>query len=605
MGLNMSQEIINNGESGLVVRSKINNMFTESYTTLSQKQDMLTSASSVSVSSIYSASIATSSGIDLDAIGKQMTQGGLWAPNEVPLLILLGQSNQDGRGIRTDVRDLNAYPWGTGTSAQVRMYVKQITRNPASSAVNHIDNGDWTDFDGTNTMVVSPQAANNGCGAELNISVLWAKSVFPLTNKPLHIIKVAIGGTPLASVAGGADTNWSPTSGQIWQMTIKDVIKPAIKKLLVAGKVPVCVGVHWGQGESDTDTAPKADAYFQNLTNFINRVRTETGFPTAKFLIMGLSNYSSSALWNTVKQAQRDVALSSPRTFLIPTDGSNGFAPCQRYMVGVQAGDIHLTAIGLSQHGVDIFNNLDIPGVKYQAPDAVCLVAADLKNNEAIPTTKIVSEVYGGAILAQAALTTDIGYIQSMSWFADPSQTARPGVGSVPSPRFRIPALDGSSDQEIIFQMAHNGETNTKPGVVLRGAHTTPVSAFDNTDFDKGLLIQVRNGGGQLTIFNRTSAWNALSGSPLTITPTPPVNSLNWYRIRLIGSTLTIDTTSASIPNEASWNNKYSLTDPQVTSATTFPTSGNTYFTLYNGQMLSAGPYSANCHFPVLIANAL
>jgi hypothetical protein len=133
----------------------------------------------------------------------------------VPIIIMLGQSNCDGRGVTTDMPHFGQYNWQpTITEARggftinsssaivaynaslvgaisqfppvalkkeipVRIYNKRLTRTPGNTTTNNVINGAWEDYTGLNNVVVSPQTTNLGMGSEIQIAYNWATDIFP------------------------------------------------------------------------------------------------------------------------------------------------------------------------------------------------------------------------------------------------------------------------------------------------------------------------------------------------------------------------------------------------------------------------------------------
>jgi hypothetical protein len=517
-----------------------------------------------------------------------------WKPNEVPVLIMLGQSNCDGRGVLADAPILQGTTW----NGEVKIFNKSITRNPANSAVNRVDNGSWVNLDYDHLMVVSP-AGTQGFGSELPLALSW-KNTYPGT--PLYIIKCAIGGTPLASRGGGSDTDWSSNSGQIWDLAYNWVVRPALKSLLASGKIPKCVGVTWIQGETDADgtgTLAQAQAYETNLRDLItNRIRGKLGFPNAKVLISGLHTYNYT--WGSyIKNAQINVCEGANKLdncVLLRSDGSDGSLRWVRYMSNVRAGDQHYTPQGYISMANAIFKNLDLPGSNYSSIYDFELVAANISD---IPTSQIESVgLLGPLAIGNYPLAT--GTTKSITWVRDPGYldrlngtTGLPDATIQPAPRIKILPLVGATDQEIIFQLAHDADGSTKPGVVMRGSW----SNVGANDVSTGYLVQVRNGGTQLTIFKRVSnAWVALGASPVTPSQSPTTGNLYWYKVTLIGQTLTV----YNSPDGITWTQQFQVTDSTYAS-------GDTWFTMYNGLADKAGtvPAITHAHFPVLLARKL
>lgn len=531
----------------------------------------------------------------------------LYASDEVPLFIIMGQSNADGRGIKSDVPDMASFTF----EDRVRIFQKPIKRKPGSAKVNHVNDGHWEDYNGSNGMIVSPQTNKlaTSCGLELSSAYLWATRIYPKINTPLHIIKCAIGDTSLANDNKGTDTNWSDLPGQMWELAFIYTIRPAITQLLCDGKKPRLVGIFWGQGEHDGSLDELAQQYEDNLRHLLDNMRNDLGFSSAPVMIMGLSGYNDDKdSWKQVKQAQKKVTDQIENTFLITTDGSDSFNPTNRYHDGAKAGAgaIHYTAIGLASIAENTFLHYQSPGVVYdQYVNDFELIANASSAYELINLADSQIELAPeGGVFQKFSVKTNTGVIQSYTWLADASPL-RSAIDSSPAPRFRLKKFDDVEDQEIIFSMAHDGNSDTKPGLVIRGSHATEGTVKGS--FESGILIQVREGGRKLTVKLITkSGFPDQEGSPVAM-PKGIINGqLVWYRIKIVKKILTIDINNqeklknnSPFPSESDWSNIFSLENND------FPQSGQTWFTLMNGTTSSTNPYAAHFHMPVLLANKL
>jgi hypothetical protein len=130
-------------------------------------------------------------------------------------------------------------------------------------------------------------------------------------NRPIAIIKVAEGGTNL-------HTDWKADSGRLYRLflnTVRDRLAGLKDKWR-----PTVAGMAWMQGESDS-TPAHADAYEQNLRDFIQSVRADLKLPNLPTTI-GL--IAPIALWSeheTIRSAQRKVAGDRPATTVVDTAG--------------------------------------------------------------------------------------------------------------------------------------------------------------------------------------------------------------------------------------------------------------------------------------------
>jgi hypothetical protein len=210
------------------------------------------------------------------------------------------------------------------------------------------------------------------------------------------------------------------------------VYKPAILDILISGKKPKLVGIYWGQGESDANSTSEAHAYESNLRSLrTNRFRSKLGFPNAKFYIMGLSNHSASANWNTVKSAQIAVCEGANKlkdVYLIRTDGSNGSPIMGRYESNIRAGTIHYSTIGVIDIGDQIFKLLDFNQmIDYTGCYDFELVSSVMKIDDPIIKSKMYKDPFTTGIIGIASLPHQaLIYKRRLTWFTDPS-TAVPG----------------------------------------------------------------------------------------------------------------------------------------------------------------------------------
>ncbi|MGC6031666.1 hypothetical protein, partial [Enterobacter kobei] len=281
--------------------------------------------------------------------------------------------------------------------------------------------------------------------------------------------------------------------------------------------------------------------------------------------------------------------------------------PDNRYLPNVQAKDIHYTAIGNASIAEKAFLHYQLPGANYdQSVNDFELIANAGFSYTSTNLSKLsITLSNNGGIFQKLTRNSSAGIIPTYSWVADPSTLYRDSADSIPSPRFRLNKFDNTKDQEIIFRMAHDGDESTKPGIVVRGSHAAGNS--QNADFLTGILVQVRKGGKQITVFLRkNSEWVSQENSPITTFSSIENNQLVWYRVKIVAKTLTIDICNqdksvkeSAPPLEINWTNIYKVNNDD------FPDAGQTWFTLYNGLTSPNGPYAAHFHMPVLISNKL
>jgi hypothetical protein len=124
------------------------------------------------------------------------------------------------------------------------------------------------------------------------------------------LIKYARGGTSLA-------IDWNPDSGPHY-IAFMHAVTIAMQSL--QGQYdPDIAGMIWMQGERDSKDLNQANAYEQNLTQFIQAVRRDTLMPDMPFVIGQISHAPDWTYGQTVRQAQFNVSQSADFTGLVTT----------------------------------------------------------------------------------------------------------------------------------------------------------------------------------------------------------------------------------------------------------------------------------------------
>lgn len=474
--------------------------------------------------------------------------------NEVPVVILLGQSNVDGRGKLSQALWLQGRTW----NGQAKIYNKSITRGPATAAVNRVDNGAWTNLTYGTCMVVTPQEAN-GFGPELPLASIWADR-YP--NTPLYIIKCAVGGTTLGADSGSPDTDWTSSSTQLWELALNYVVRPAIHKLLAQGKKPRCLGVFWGQGESDA-TSALAPAYYANLKSHVERMGSKLGFADPKIIVMGLSDYNYPANeWGVVKAAQQSVVSEAANAILLSTDGYS------RFPSSLEAGALHYNEAGITQLGRAIFGALDFHGASYAGISDSELYYNGL--GVPISTQKF---PFGGQVgpLRSGKFAVTSGSVNGLSFIYSAGYTDRLTVGDISAPYHKLSALDGAGDVEIsgLIQATSASE---KLGIIFRGNYGV-------SDWLNSYMVMARDGGATLRLYYTVGerAWTQIGADIVTgITAGAPF----WVKVSAIGSSITVSYSADGV----AWTSS-SFTDTRFTA-------GNCFITAYNGARSATAPYA-------------
>lgn len=152
-------------------------------------------------------------------------------------------------------------------------------------------------------------------GPELAFSHRMSEA-FP--DHEIRLVKTSAGGTSLA-------LGWLPEKKKMYARFIANY-QNALAELKESGHAVETAGMLWMQGEGDSDTIERAEAYQKNLIILLADVREKTGNPKLPVVI---GRISSSLLketpWNfdhapIVQKAQEAVEAKDADTYLVQTD---------------------------------------------------------------------------------------------------------------------------------------------------------------------------------------------------------------------------------------------------------------------------------------------
>ena len=245
------------------------------------------------------------------------------ATPELLVYLVAGQSNADGRALKTDLPSQLQTP-----RADVPFYYRSYNYN--TGVYSTLRPG----------SAGSPAAKNAAFGPEVTFGATLADWV--AANRPadkIAIVKYAEGGTSLHTdwkAGGTATTNNDGAVYQTFQSTVTNGLSALHADATLSGYTLRIAGVIWVQGESDQ--ADYAN-YAANLTTFIGDVRATYG-AGIPFYLSALSDNraaNSGAGFDGLRAAQAQVDASVTGTYLINTDDA-------AYAIGSDG--IHFNAAG-------------------------------------------------------------------------------------------------------------------------------------------------------------------------------------------------------------------------------------------------------------------
>jgi len=203
----------------------------------------------------------------------------------------------------------------------------------------------WYEVGGTTSRdrFVDLGPVNGTFGPELALG----RTLSQRLSDDVAVVKVAFGGTTLAMLGGSQD--WSPNSSRELYDKLVDNVNAANSALLADNRQPQLAGLFWMQGESDGKSGnlaggqspppqpETAEAYADNLTDFITRVRTDLGLAQLPVLVGKIkigdnpgvttnpdSDFNTSfGEWGytpTIQAAQVAVAAADSNVFLVETN---------------------------------------------------------------------------------------------------------------------------------------------------------------------------------------------------------------------------------------------------------------------------------------------
>ena len=221
---------------------------------------------------------------------------------DVPVFILAGQSNMDGRGQTSQIAGIRPALNVTQSSGNDKV---EISYNGYQSV------GSFAWMRPGNSGGNEGAGGANEFGCELSLGQDLAHNVFP--SQTVYMVKVSHGGTTLAGDwKPGTGTNFATGAGGDWNELVNNV-NAAVATIKAQGDNPVLEGFFWHQGESDGQNLTNAQNYDAHLRTFIADIRSVFNVPNLPFFVGSMGNITDSGYPydNTyIYNAQKAVCVS-------------------------------------------------------------------------------------------------------------------------------------------------------------------------------------------------------------------------------------------------------------------------------------------------------
>ena len=297
---------------------------------------------------------------------------------EYKVVLLLGQSNMVGTGRISDLNSIiQSYPTGIREKITIPPYFiwEHVEDNRKESKI-------WkslVSYRDTNNKIFQYLPAFGGGtslhGSELGLAFLL-NQYRPNTN--FAFIKIAKGATDLAR-------DWRPSeseqdSGGYMYQRFKEGFNLAIEQAhaVIEDATIEVVGILWMQGEQDAEYKSRANAYQNNLKNFIKKVRNvventnkdylvnKPNTPTIPF-ILGLItdqesldiNCTPANIPSTYQLIYADSIRQSQQNICNSSEQCNYFDTKDYQRACGYNAEIHYNSQGLNQMGFDFAQNLN------------------------------------------------------------------------------------------------------------------------------------------------------------------------------------------------------------------------------------------------------
>ena len=208
---------------------------------------------------------------------------------KIEVFLLAGQSNMVGQGIHNELPSnlLNV-------NTNVRAY--------AGGQLGHPEYAEkW--------LKLNDQLGAIDFGPEFTFGLDMEKAN---PNKNIALIKWSVGGTDLAN-------DWNPSkTGGLYE-NFRSAVTTQMQ-VLSQDYDPAIMGMLWMQGEGDTLSLETANAYEQNLSNFISTVKSDLHCPDLKMVLGRISDSGAWPYRAQVRMAQQNIADADPNISMVNTD---------------------------------------------------------------------------------------------------------------------------------------------------------------------------------------------------------------------------------------------------------------------------------------------
>lgn len=281
-----------------------------------------------------------------------MNAGEPLAPYEVPVFIIIGQSNADGSAYFDPEEDARMKEWYESDANKGNMKIwyrsSQVknTYNDLGEAARHVIDGTVTDVApgwldlwyrnentsgrtamnmihsyGTYSTGTDTNCAQGRRGMEGEFGKRWGEK---LPDTELYVIKLGASGSFISAWADERDdTNWN--------YFYNNVYRPAVESLLEQGKKPRLAGIWWMQGCADR---MRDEIYYrQHLETILERVNSQLGFSNPSMYVGHIVKPGENPAYpkcsvqfgQGVRSAQDSFASAHPGNVTIVDTSSFGF----------------------------------------------------------------------------------------------------------------------------------------------------------------------------------------------------------------------------------------------------------------------------------------